>query len=168
MIREVKNEDPNDLALKAKVKASGAANGSKPENVISGVARDLPGEWKNRWAADLSANGAQLELNWKKAQILSHIQITFDTGFERQLTLTASDHHNSKIIRAPQPETVKAYEIHAREKKNKWITLVTVEDNYQRMRRHSFPTIRARAIRIIVKATNGSKQAIIYEVRCYS
>ena len=116
----------------------------------------------------IKAGTKKAAVNWKKYQTISHIQLVFDTGFERQLTLTASDHHNSKVVRAPQPETVRDYEIQAKDKKNKWISLVTVNDNYQRMRRHSFSPVRAKAIKIVVKATNGSKQAIICEVRCYA
>ena len=50
-IRLVKNEDENDLARKAKVVASGFIKDARPEHIINGQVRDLPGEWKNRWCA---------------------------------------------------------------------------------------------------------------------
>ena len=110
-IKNLKNSDPKDLARLAKVTASAVHQDAKPEAVINGLVRDLPGAWLNRWMAPLGSAGAWIELSWDQPQAISHLQITFDTGFQRQLTLTSSDHENAKVIRAAQPETVKDYRI---------------------------------------------------------
>ncbi len=47
----IANQDPRDLARKARVTASASAKGSKPENVISGVTLDAENQNKNRWLA---------------------------------------------------------------------------------------------------------------------
>jgi hypothetical protein len=40
--------------------------------------------------------------------------------------------------------------------------------NYQRLRRHHFPPFTAKALRLKVTATNGRKEARVYEIRCYA
>jgi hypothetical protein len=167
-IRDTKNEDPRDLARQAKIKASESAKNTKPENILSGITRDLPGDWNHRWAAPMIPDGPWIVLSWDKPQKISQVQITFDTGFQRQLTLTASDSQNEKIIREPQPETVKDYTIEIKNKQGNWTTVAEITGNYLRLRRHNFQTVETQAIRIQIKSTNGVKEARIYEIRCYA
>jgi len=166
-IKNLRNEDPRDLARKAGVTASGVAEGSKPESVIDGWVRDAVGELTHRWAAPMSGGKAWIELSWPDPQPIRRVQITFDSGFHRELTLTSSESHNSKIVRAPQPETVRDYALIARLEDGKEVELARVSGNHQRLRRHEFPPVRARSVRLEVTATNGSEQARVYEVRCY-
>jgi hypothetical protein len=166
-IKGLKNEDPLDLARTARMTASGVFQTGQPDNVIDGQVRDRPGEIAHRWMAELTASGAWLELAWPRPQRLRHVQITFDTGFHRELTLTASDSHNQQMIRAPQPETVRDYVITVRDQDGKDREVAHVRDNHQRLRRHDFAGINASAVRITVLATNGAREARIYEVRCY-
>lgn len=167
-IKHLKNEDPLDLARSAKATASGVYRDAKPENVLDGYVRDMEGELNHRWAAPMSGDGAWLELSWDKPQKIGLVQITFDTGFHRELTLTASDSHNRNMIRAPQPETVRDYRILVRTPEGKEVEVANVEGNHQRLRRHQFEPIEAQAVRIAISATNGSDTARIYEVRCYA
>ena len=92
----LKNEDPLDLARTAQVSASETVEGSDPKSVINGYVRDLPGEWQNRWGGYMDPGPAWLEFQWDAPQAISRIQITFDTGFERQLTLTAQASHQNR------------------------------------------------------------------------
>ena len=168
-IRHVTNEDPGDVARKAAATASGVVEGSRPGSVLDGEVRD-PTEHgtRHRWVAPMGRDGAWLELSWDEPQRLGHVQITFDTGFHRELTLTASDSHNSHIVRAPQPETVRDYTVSIRTPEGEPIEVARVEANHQRLRRHDFEARDAAAVRIHVTATNGSENASVYEVRCYS
>jgi hypothetical protein len=166
-IKNRKNEDPNDLARQSTVTASGVFETGKPELVIDGVTRDMPGEIQHRWAAPMTDRGAWIELSWDKPQTIRHVQITFDSGFHRELTLTASDSHNSKMIRAPQPETVRDYVIKVRSPEGQWQEVARVAGNHQRLRRHDFEPTTASAVRVEVSATNGAEEARIYEIRCY-
>ena len=109
-IKGVKNEDSLDLAKRATVTASGEDGGCQAANVLNGWTRTLP-EYANQWAAPLGENGAWLELAWDKPQTLKQVQLVFDSGFVRELTLTSSDGANKGIVRAPQPETVKKYSL---------------------------------------------------------
>lgn len=164
-----KNEDPADLARQAQASASAELDGCEAANVLNGYVRDFPGEQNNRWSADLAADGAWLQLAWDQPQMLGHVQLCFDTGFTRELTLTSSDWANKSIVRAPQPETVRDYRLEYRAAADApWQELAAVEGNHQRLRRHTFPAVKAQAVRLVVTATNGDKLARVFEVRCYA
>jgi hypothetical protein len=168
-IRNCRNLDALDLARGADATCSAANSEGEPENVINGFVRDFPGKFENRWGAEMAADGQFVQLEWKQPVKLRQIQITFDTGFERQLTLSHQDSENAKMIRAPQPETVRDYELLYRAPEAKeWTSLGRIAGNYQRLRRHEFPSFRALALRLNITATNGGKLASVYEIRCYA
>jgi FAD dependent oxidoreductase/F5/8 type C domain len=166
-IKGLKNEDLNDLARKARVTASGEHENCTAANAINGWVRALPG-YENRWASPLGESGAWLELAWEKPETIRQVQLTFDTGFQRELTLSSSAAANVDIIRAPQPETVKKYTLlYQLDEGKEWVEIASVDGNHQRLRRHNFAPVTAKRIRIHVKETNGDKLARIFEVRCY-
>lgn len=168
-LRGYRNEDPSDLARSAEVTASGCVAEADPANVLNGWVRDLPGRWDNRWGAALDQGSAWLQLNWKDAPSLSHVQLCFDTGFQRELTLSQQDSVNAKVIRAPQPETVRDYQLMAQAPGSQdWKTLADVRNNHQRLRRHTFEPQRVSALRLRITATQGSDTARVYEIRCYA
>lgn len=168
-IRNVPNSDPLDLARAAEALASSALAEADPAHVTNGFVRDLPGKWDNRWAAEMRDGGVYLELRWMDPVEIGQVQITFDTGFHRELTLTHQDSLNKKMIRSAQPETVRDYELlYQSPGSHDWTSLGSFTANYQRLRRHRFTPVRAAGLKILVTATNGSKEARIYEVRCYS
>ncbi len=166
-IKNLKNEDPLDLARSAKVTASDVHETAKPENVLTGLTRDMSGVLTNRWLAPLTDDGAWLELSWDKPRKLRMVQLVFDTGFHRELTLTSAASHQKNIVRAVQPETVRDYELVLRTADDRLIPVTEVKDNYQRLRRHYFDPQEAIGLRIHITATNGSDTARIYEVRAY-
>src|SRR5205823_3829506 len=107
-------------------------------------------------------------LAWDRPQSVRRVQLTFDSGFHRELTLSSSNEINTGIIRAPQPETVRDYSVLYRAPGGKeFVELAAVLGNHQRLRRHEFAPVTAEAIRVHVRATNGEKLARIFEVRCY-
>ena len=121
----------------------------------------------NHWAGRLTAAGAWLELRWKETERVRRVELVFDTGFHRELTLTSSDTINEGIIRGPQPETVRDYEIlGCRPGETTWQSLLKVTGNHQRLRRHDLPAGELQALRIQVLATHGDPCARIFEVRC--
>ncbi len=164
-----KNEDAADLARQATITASAEHEEAKAENVTSGFVRDVAGEWTNRWSAPLDGGEAWLELAWNEPQKLSRVQLTLDSGFHRELTLTSSDGINKGIIRAPQPETIKDYKLLYRSSADsKWEPLAEVTGNHQRLVRHTFDPVQAQAVRLVATATNGEPLARVFEVRCYA
>ena len=158
-----RNEDPKDLARKATVAASGEEGDAKAMLVLSGVTRDIPQQAIHHWAAPMSSEGAWVELRWPTPQRIREVQITFDSGFQRELTLTSQNAINNGIIRAPQPETVKAYSLIAGGK-----TLAATANNHQRLRRHSFEPIETTSLRLHITATQGDELARVFEIRCYA
>jgi hypothetical protein len=163
-IRDVTNRDAKDLARQAKLSAS-AGDAAK---LTDGYTRDIP-ETKevHQWNAPLGPEGAWVELRWDKPQRLSEVQITFDSGFQRQLTLSGSDSTTRTTIRAAQPETAKDYKVlYARG--GEWKELAQVNGNFQRLRRHKTVPVEADTIRVHIAATNGDELARIFEVRCYA
>ena len=167
-IKGRKNEDPQDFARQAAVTASNVYKDGHPEHVIDGFVRDMEGELQHRWAAPLDNDGAWLDLAWAEPQTLQEVQLTFDTGFHRELTLSSSDGATKHMIRAAQPETVKDYDLIATLSDGSQRTLAEVRGNYQRLRRHRFEVVEIRSLRLVVRATNGAEQARVYEVRCYA
>jgi len=164
-IRNIRNQDPDDLARSAEVRASSEELGAAI-NVISGEVRDMPDEWKHRWGTRFTGD-AWIDLAWKTPQHISRVQITFDTGFERELTLTPSASKTAKMVRGPQPETIRDYTLELF-KGDQLVAAEKIEGNYQRLRRHRFKTTDADRLRIRVHATNGSDRAAIFEIRAYS
>lgn len=162
----VANADPRDLARRATVSASEGS--TAPEAVINGLSRAIHANWgpwavesDNCWIA--SEMPAWIELRWPEAQEISEVQFAFSTGLERELILSPSDRATSKVVRGPQPETVRDYDLTVNGR-----VVAEVRGNYQRHRRHALPAgTRADAVRVTVLATQGTPEAAIYEIRVY-
>ena len=163
------NADPADLARTAKVAASGAIKDATPERILDGITRDIPKGPIHHWAGPLEQDGAWIELRWDRPQFLRQVQITFDSGFPRQLFLTASDSHTRTVLRAPQPETIRDYDVLVRRQgSTQWEAVAKVTGNFQRLRRHQFEASQVEALRLHAKATNGAEEARVFEIRCYA
>ncbi len=167
-ITGVRNEDPLDLARKAKAAASGERDGASPAKVLTGVTRDIPKGDQHHWAATMTEDGAWLDLEWDTPQRISQVQLTFDTGFQRELTLTSSDTINRGILRKAQPETVRDYKLLYKTASGEWAPLAENNGNHRRLARHQFPAVETKAVRLHVTATNGDLLAKVFEIRCYA
>ncbi len=144
-----------------------------PENIRSGVTRTvtkLPDDRHtpglHRWMShELPAT---LEIRWDEPVCLNEVVLTFDTGQHRLLTLSQADGYTQKMLWGrPQPETVRDYELSV-ETQQGWQTVETIQNNYQRHRRHLL-TIAGpvTALRLSITATNGLDHARVVEVRAY-
>ncbi len=168
-IERITNQDPLDHARSAKVLACGHEEGREPEKILNSLVRDIPKGAKNHWAAKLGEQPAWIELAWDQPKTVGWVQITFDTGFERELTLTSNDRMTRTIIRAPQPETVRDYEVQVRRPgSSNYETVATVEGNHQRLNRVVFAPQQVDRLRLVVKKTNGDEAARVFEMRAYS
>lgn len=164
----LRHEDPADLARRATVTASGETARGAAVQVIDGITRELfspLGPWADgathRWES--TALPAWIELTWPAAQTVDEIHVTFDSGFERELTLSASDSTTRKLIRGPQPELVRDYEILLDDR-----PVATVTDNLLRKRVHRLARpVAARRLRLAVKSTHGAPHARVFELRAY-
>ena len=178
------NCDEADLVRRAAFcRASSAQSGAEAELVRSGQTRTVQGTGEgisappdranpglHRWMSEPEAGlPAWLEVRWTQSVSLGAVELTFDTGLHRLLTLSQADGYTAKMQWGrPQPETVRDYRIEA-EVLGSWVVLETITDNYQRRRVHAvIPAGSVDALRIVVTATNGLDHARLCELRCYA
>lgn len=130
--------------------------------------RAFPGT--HRWLSDPAAGlPAWLELRWAAPVTIGEVQLIFDTGLHRFLTLSQADGYTRRMHWGePQPETVRDYRIETGTIGGGWIVLHTERGNYQRRRVHRFAApVTTLALRLVVTATNGLDHARVCEVRAY-
>lgn len=172
--------DEEDLASHACTTVSSETPDGAAANVISGqnramqenrgvpAERVVPGT--HRWISEASAGlPAWLELRWDSPVAVRRIELVFDTGLHRQLTLTHSLAYRAGMCWGQgQPETVKDYTLEA-EVGGTWETITSVMYNWQRRARHVFEETRTcHAIRVQVTATWGCPSARIVRVGVYA
>lgn len=175
----IQNQDESDLARAARLSASSEQVGYEAANVVSGQTRCVHGTagapegranpGGHRWMSDPKAGfPATLQLEWDVPIQPREVQLIFDTGLHRHLTLSHHDGYTSKMQWGePQAETVRDYRIEACDGKT-WFLLAEVEGNYQRRRVHTVERkFSVSAIRVVVTASNGVDHARICEVRVY-
>lgn len=173
------NDDPHDLARRATVTASSHAPDSPTENIIDGHTRSTHGDkgappdraapGTHRWRSDPEQPlPAWLELRWDQAVTIREVQLTFDTGMHRKLTLTHSDDLMKQMQWGrPQAETVREYRLLG-EVDGAWVELAVATGNHQRRRVHRLDEpVTIEALRLEVTATNGVPDARVFEVRVY-
>ena len=172
--------DKSDLARTARITASSETPAGPASNVISGQTRAVHGPRGvppdrtstgiHRW---MSAPGAGwpawIELRWPHTVSVGQIDLVFDTGLHRHLTLTQSDAYLKRMLwGSAQPETVKTYEVSC-ETPEGWITLARVEGQWQRRASHPLAPLRAcTAIRVTVLGTWGAAEARIMRISVYA
>ncbi|SFS13577.1 FAD dependent oxidoreductase [Granulicella pectinivorans] len=127
-------------------------------NVTSGQTR--PHAWTNLWRSDPDLSLPQtLTLTWDEEHAVSVIDLTFAGHLLREY------HAYAPFYRDPQ--CVKDYDVQV-DVRGTWQTVLSVRDNYQRLRRHSlFAPVVTSKLRVVVTATNGDPSAAIYEIRVY-
>ncbi|MDF1740569.1 MAG: FAD-dependent oxidoreductase [Verrucomicrobiales bacterium] len=121
----------------------------------SGSSRSPAGS--HRWISDPQAGfPAWIQFEWPEPISLNRIQLIFDTGLHRHLTLSHHDGYTSKMQWGrPQEETVRDYEIKIRVG-GEWRCAKEVSGNYQRLNRHELGlSPGTEAVRITVRKTNG-------------
>ncbi|MDG1897488.1 MAG: FAD-dependent oxidoreductase [Fuerstiella sp.] len=157
------------------ISASSEQPGGEADNIFSGQTRCVHGargvspertdEGFHRWMSAPNEWPASIRFNWQAPQSIRAIELVFDTGMHRHLTLSHHDGYTSRMIWGrPQPETVRDYAVQIIEQ-GEWKTLCDISGNYQRLRRHSLPkgTVTS-SLRIVVTATNGLDHARILAV----
>ena len=175
----VLHNDPNNLALKAVIKASSEQVCGQALNIISGQTRAVHGfggvnsertaVGTHRWMSDPNQPLPQwIELAWNSSVTIGRVELIFDTGMHRVLTLTQSDAYAASMQWGrPQEETVRDYSVEYLVE-NRWETSIEVCNNYQRKRVHVFAApIISSTLRLVVKSTNGLDHARVCELRVY-
>ncbi|MEY4488016.1 MAG: hypothetical protein RIQ79_524 [Verrucomicrobiota bacterium] len=164
----LRNEDPADLARTAQVRATSGLRTAPL--ALDGVTRDLRatfGAWSSdsthAWTSE--ALPASLSLELPATAPIREIHVTFDSGFERELILTPS-HHHQKISapRGAQTKLVRHYRL-----KIDGVVVHEETGNILRKRVHRLPAaVTGRMVELECLATHGAAEARVFEVRAYS
>jgi hypothetical protein len=162
-------EDPEDLACKASIRASSETSDGPATAVTDGISRPLPahlGPWADghvhAWRTpDLPA---WLDLRWAETVEISEVHLCFDSGLQRELMLSLSDHASRKVVRGPQPEIVRRYEV----LDGDGAVLVREDENHLRRRTHRFAQpVRLKSLRVRLLETWGAPVSALHEIRVY-
>ena len=160
------NRDPDDLARRATATAGSALPEFGPQNVLAGVARSRHGASHQWRSVSLDPGDCRLELDFGEPVRIRRVQLCFDTGLSRAMTLTHQDSYHETMIEGPQPETVKDYRLEALVD-GSWHSVAEVAGNYQRLRIHEFEPLPVNKLRLSVTDTQGVRQARVFEIRVY-
>ncbi|HJN09397.1 MAG TPA: FAD-dependent oxidoreductase [Pirellulaceae bacterium] len=167
------HDDPQDLAKTARITASSSQPGGEAVQVVTGQTRSVHGDrgappdrsraGLHRWASDPMAGlPAWLQLDWELPVRLTELQLIFDSGLHRHLTLSHHDGYTARMMWGqPQGETVSDYAIEGLDGE-RWVSLATVASNYQRRRCHAIESDQFfTSVRVTVIRTNGLDHARI-------
>ena len=161
-----KNEDPNDLALRAAVSASSEQPGFEAKNVISGVTR-REGEQSNLWrSAALGEGGETLTLTLAEAAPVHEVRLVFDPDLSEERCISVSKAFIMKEPRGVAQTLVRDYRVELL-RAGEPVAAQTVTANHQRRNAVSFDGTLCDSVRVHVLATNGCEEARIYEIRVY-
>ncbi len=161
------NRDPDDIARGAAVSAGSELPTFAARKVTDGVTRGRHGDSHQWRSKSLKPEDAWIALDFGRTVGLSRVQLTFDTGLSRNMTLSHEDSFNAGMEEGPQPETVKDYRLEARVD-GAWRVVREVAGNYQRRRAHEFDGLNADGLRLTASATHGVMRAHLFEIRAYS
>ena len=172
--------DDTDLALRAIITASSETKDGPAMNVVSGQNRAMqedrgvtadrvvPGT--HRWISDaVEGLPAWIELRWVEPVSLQRVELVFDTGLHRQLTLTQSDAYYEQMCwGSGQPECAKHYEVQL-ESSGEWTTVASEVQQWQRRVSHILDSVTpCSALRVRVLSTWRDDQARIMRIGAYA
>lgn len=160
----VVNTDENDLARFSKVQASSYQGGFEPENIVNGVSRAEENS-TNAWRSKgISANGEWLTFSFDCEREVSRVQLTFDSGFGKQLKITLSDNRRKQQSRYLPEELVKDFTV-LLIRKGEVVAQKEIKDNVQRLCRVEFEKTLCDSAKVVFNATRGCKEIRVFEVR---
>ena len=165
----IKNQDSLDLGRRAIISADSYTPGNEPGNVLSGVARTVPGEnGSNMWESEpLGEKGAALTLRFPQSINISQIRITFDPNLSQEIMTSMTKTVQLRQPKSLPPELVKDYVVTLYAGENQAYTQA-VSSNAQRLNVLNLPrSVRADRLTINVLKTYGLERARIFEVRVY-
>ncbi len=158
-----KNEDPDDLALSAKVSATWAEPEGQAEKVINGISRKL-GEEINGW---VTKPGESLTLALDGVHKVSQVRLTFDSNFAYPIRVTMAPNRQRQQRPGVPVELVKEVKVEFL-KEGKTVASAEITDNHQRLCRIDVEPVEADTIRITPVNTHGAEKVVLYEARVYS
>lgn len=161
-----KNEDRNDLARQARLRASSEAALCPAANVVSGVARDEEGKIGAWMSGPLSQAPQWLELSLHQAAEVEQVRLTFDPNLTREIMPSITSTVRQRQVKGLPEELVKDYQVELMLNGQR-VWRQRVHDNHQRLNVLQVPRVTSDALRLTVFATHGLDAARVFEVRLY-
>ena len=134
------------------------------DNTINGYHRPYggPQQWMSQPMQ--SGNPEWVQLTWEEPQTLAELHLTFNDDVNEDLV---NLHHHHTTFRV-MPELVRDYRVDILTPAGEWTQVASVQENHKRKVIHSLDVpMSAKALRIIIDATNGSRYAELIEIRAY-
>lgn len=140
-------------------------NAYRPGHIADGFKRPYGGP--HLWLSEPMTLDTEpwLTLEWENEQTVREVHLIFNDDVNEDLI---NLHHHRTPFEI-LPELVKAYRIEAQDAAGNWQTLIAESGNRRRKRVHRLEAaVQAKALRLTVEETNGSKHAEVIEIRAYS
>lgn len=165
-IPNIKNVDSDDFARKAIFNADSFKDGCDPTKVTDGVSRRI-GDNMHAWVSDgISENGERLVMRWNEVQSISELRYTFHSDFSYPIRVTMAPNRQKQQRPGIPPELVRDYDIILKNN-GEIVRTINVRGNHQRHNVHRFDETKCDTVELKIIATNGAKDATVFEVRAY-
>ena len=141
---------PSPLTLSAQT-----AQANEP--LRNGIDRQWDGQDNGVWTAP---GQTTVEYTWKKAQRLPGARIIFESALKVRSKRMRKLEATTERVAMP-PMMAKSFRLEVKTRAG-WQTVYEDTENYLRLRRVSFPTVEATALRLVVTSTWGADKAHIF------
>ena len=159
------NRDPLDKAKSARITASGSCPGYEPENVISGVTRQL-GDATHAWQSD-NLDSPWLSLEFAEPQPVSQVRLTFDPDLNIEIMISQTKRRLDGMVKGMPPKLVRDFTVRLL-RSGRTVFQKHITDNCQRLAVIDMDsTVMADRVLVEIHATYGEPTAKIFEVRIY-
>ncbi|MBQ0026950.1 MAG: FAD-dependent oxidoreductase [Lachnospiraceae bacterium] len=160
------NQDEKDYARCATVSATSEKCGCEAVKVINGYSRNIDDDI-NEWISDgIAPTGEVLTLKLNACHDVKQVRITFDPDLSEERCISVSKAFLEKEPLGPAKDLVKDYTI-ALLKDGCVVASKDIKGNYQRLCITDFDGVASDEVKITISATNGAKDAKVFEVRVY-
>lgn len=148
------------------ITASSHIEGGEPSNINGDYARRID-ETEYAWISqDFASKSEWLCIQLEKATNINQIYLSFDPDFSKPIFITPSLKLRAKRLAEMPEKLIRSYKLML--KKNGQVQKeIVVEDNYQRVNRHTFEAVACDEILLEVLATYGDPHARVFEIRAY-
>lgn len=134
----------------------------KPENIANKYSR--PTNMPNLWASQNTSFSEPewIDLRWETPQAVKQVDIVFDSMLDFHFAQKWGGYKYNVL-----PSIVKNYRLWAVDVNGEKTMIVEVQDNYQRLRKHTIQVENVQSIRLEILGTNGLHRAHVYAIRVF-
>ncbi|WP_165748694.1 FAD-dependent oxidoreductase [Cellulophaga sp. Z1A5H] len=157
------SNNPNDIAKKASLIFASSTLSGDAKFLTDGMSRDIDGNI-HHWESDKLP--AEIQLEWDNSVNLSKVELKCDTNVKRNLMMRKDSLNDEHFSNQVPEELLKSLSLEARIDGN-WVSISSINKNKTRLIKFNFDTIKATAIKIIVKETYGKENVKLFGISCF-